>query len=240
MNSNPEIRQVQCELGTITYTLTRKSVKNINLRIKPEGSIQVSASPRVPASYIDDFIRRKQRFIVDALKKYAEHRKAAPPPREYVSGENFTILGRNLQLKVTEAKKENVTSDGIFIYLTVKDSENFRRREKLVNDWLMQQQISIFDEICRDIYQIFQKYNIPYPEIKIRRMTSRWGSCQPRKGIITLNSRLAEAPRNAIEYVVLHEFAHFIHPNHSRDFYSLVSLLMPDWKERKKELEHII
>ena len=77
---------------------------------------------------------------------------------------------------------------------------------------------------------------MPYPELKIRYMTARWGSCQPQKGIITLNSQLIEKPRRCMEYVVLHEFAHFIHPNHSKDFYTLVESLMPDWKERKWEL----
>ena len=71
-------------------------------------------------------------------------------------------------------------------------------------------------------------------------MTSRWGSCQTVKGIITLNSKLIEKPLRCIEYVVLHEFAHFIHPNHSKEFYDFVASLMPDWKERKIELEKIV
>jgi predicted metal-dependent hydrolase len=88
-----------------------------------------------------------------------------------------------------------------------------------------------------ETYQVFKQYGVPYPELKIRYMTSCWGSCRPKSGIITLNSKLIEAPRCSIEYVVLHEFAHFIHPNHSRKFYDFVSMLMPDWKERKGELE---
>ena len=63
------------------------------------------------------------------------------------------------------------------------------------------------------------------------------GSCQPKRGIITLNSQLIKVPRNCIEYVVLHEFAHYIHPNHSRQFWDFVTMMMPDWKERKKELD---
>ena len=75
--------------------------------------------------------------------------------------------------------------------------------------------------------------------MKIRNMKSRWGSCQPQRGIITLNARMIAAPREAIEYVVVHEFAHFIHPNHSKEFYTLVEQLMPDWKTRKKMLQGI-
>jgi len=66
-----------------------------------------------------------------------------------------------------------------------------------------------------------------------------WGSCQPEKGVITLNSKLIAAPRNCIEYVVLHEFVHFIYSSHSKQFYEFVAMLMPDWKERKSELEKV-
>ncbi|WP_295094925.1 M48 family metallopeptidase [Ruminococcus sp.] len=68
-------------------------------------------------------------------------------------------------------------------------------------------------------------------------MTSRWGSCLPSKCIITLNKSLIEAPKCCIEYVVYHEFCHFIHPNHSKQFYSLLQIMLPDWKERKSLLE---
>jgi predicted metal-dependent hydrolase len=69
-------------------------------------------------------------------------------------------------------------------------------------------------------------------------MTSRWGSCQPKRGTITLNKRLIETPRSCIEYVVMHEFVHFRQPNHSKNFYDLLGVLMPDWNERKATLEN--
>jgi hypothetical protein len=94
----------------------------------------------------------------------------------------------------------------------------------------------VFDELIKETYARFQKYGVPYPQLKIRNMTSRWGSCQPQKGIITLNRQLLKYPRECIEYVVVHEFTHFIHPNHSKQFWDFVTMMMPDWKERKAEL----
>ena len=73
--------------------------------------------------------------------------------------------------------------------------------------------------------------------LTVRKMKKRWGSCQPQTKTITINSQLIEAPRFCIEYVMMHEFCHFIHPNHSKDFYTLLQVMMPDWKERKKMLE---
>ncbi len=103
--------------------------------------------------------------------------------------------------------------------------------------WLKQYQNMVFEKIMQEKYTLFQKYKVPYPKLRVRYMTSRWGSCQPKKGIITLNSQLITVPRNCIEYVVLHEFVHFIHPNHSRQFWNFVTMMMPDWKERRAELE---
>lgn len=238
MKSRIEMRRVTCERRVLEYKLTRKTVKNINLRIKPDGTIHVSANKAVPVGYIDDFVLMKQGFIIRALERFEENQKHVTPiQREYINGESFELLGKSLRLNVIEGKQEEVSTDGVFIFLTVKNKENQKRKEKLINDWLKNQQSETFEQICKETYQIFKKYDVPYPQLKIRYMTSRWGSCQTKRGIITLNSKLMEKPRNCIEYVVLHEFAHFIHPNHSRKFYDFVAMLMPDWKDRKKELE---
>lgn len=183
-----QLRKVICENSTIEYQLTRKKVKNINLRIKLDGNIYVSANTRVPVSYIDDFVRRKEEFILQALRKYE-------------------------QMRQNQSSKIELWKD--------VDKEVI---------------METFSQICRAIYPLFKDYQIPYPVIKIRNMTSRWGSCQTQKGIITLNTRLMDTSRRCIEYVILHELAHFIHPNHSKAFYGVVESLMPDWKERKKEL----
>ena len=238
MISNTEIRNVRCEQRVLEYQLTRKQVKNINLRVKPDGQVFVSASQNVPVEFIDNFVKEKQEYIIRALDKYEENRKYVSfAPRQYVSGESFDILGKSLRLKVIQGKQESVTTDGVFIFLTLRNKENQKRKENLMNNWLKEMQTGTFNQISREIYQIFKKYDVEYPIVKVRYMTSRWGSCQPKRGVITLNSKLIEAPRNCIEYVVLHEFTHFIHPNHSKKFYDFVAMLMPDWKERKMELE---
>jgi len=240
MATNTQQRQVLCETGVILYQLTRKKVKNVNLRIKQDGSVLVSANSRVPVSFIDDFIRQKQEFILSALAKYEKQREEHQEiPKKYVSGENYVLLGKNLRLKVEESEREAVYTDGVYIYLQVRDKDNFRHKEMMMAKWLKEYQMNVFQELVLQAYEMFRKYNVPYPTLKVRMMKSRWGSCQPQKGIITLNSRLIEAPRSSIEYVVLHEFAHFIHPNHSKQFWGFVTMMMPDWKERKKGLEII-
>lgn len=238
MRLNPEQRVVHCEDGDISYLLTRKPVKNVNLRIKPEGEVLVSANNSVPTDFIDAFIEKKQRYIFSVLSRYEEKKKLFQAvPKRYVSGESYDLLGKSLRLKVEANKEENVYTDGVYIFLKVKDKDDFRHKEIMMSKWLKQYQTTVFEELLQEKYLLFEKYGVTYPTLKIRNMTSRWGSCQPKKGIITLNSKLIEAPRNCIEYVILHELVHFIHPNHSRQFWDFVAMMMPDWKERKEELE---
>lgn len=238
MRLNPEQRVVHCEDGDISYLLTRKPVKNVNLRIKPEGEVLVSANNSVPTDFIDAFIEKKQRYIFSVLSRYEEKKKLFQAvPKRYVSGESYDLLGKSLRLKVEANKEENVYTDGVYIFLKVKDKDDFRHKEIMMSKWLKQYQTTVFEELLQKKYLLFEKYGVTYPTLKIRNMTSRWGSCQPKKGIITLNSKLIEAPRNCIEYVILHELVHFIHPNHSRQFWDFVAMMMPDWKERKEELE---
>lgn len=241
MMSETESREIFLGQRIIQYQLIRKPVKNINLRIRPDGSIFVSADYEVPLECIEDFIKKKQQYIfstLDECKKKQEftfHKK-----RRYVSGENYDILGRSLRLMVLEGKPESVSADGVFVYLTVSRKEDYARKEQLMNAWMSSLQAEIFDRICKETYQIFRKYGVPYPLLRTRYMVAKWGSCQPEKGIITLNSKLIEAPRNCIEYVILHEFVHFIYPNHSAEFYDMMTVLMPDWKDRKNELERML
>ena len=81
MDTNTELRKVECEQRILEYLLTRKQVKNINLRVKSEGKVYVSANQNVPVEYIDDFIKSKQTYIIRALEKYEERRKN----REYIT-----------------------------------------------------------------------------------------------------------------------------------------------------------
>lgn len=240
MGSNVEQRTVHCENADISYLLTRKPVKNVNLRIKPDGKILVSAGSHVPVKFIDGFIAEKQNSILEALARYEKKRDLAQDsPKRYEDGERYALLGRSLVLKVEESGEETVYTDGVYLFLDVKNKDNFRRKEILISRWFKQCQEEVFGELIEEKYAQLQKYGIPYPEWKVRNMKSRWGSCQTEKGVITLNSQLIAAPRTCIEYVVLHELVHFLYPNHSRQFWDFVAKMMPDWKERRKALKDV-
>ena len=230
-------RKVMFDEKEIVYHLEQKPVKNLNLRIRKDGSVYVSANDSVPVDKVDEFVVSKGAYILSALQRFQELAQYRPQAKQYISGETFCILGRGLRLKVVEGPKNAIHSDGVYIFLQVKDTTDVKNKERIVVRFLDQQCKDQFGEIMAEIYPLFQKYGVAQPTLRIRDMDTRWGSCLSKKGIITLNKRLLEAPRSCIEYVVMHEFCHFIHPNHSKQFYGFLAMLVPDWKERKVVLD---
>lgn len=180
------IRQVNYNGTLIEYTLERKKVKNINLRIKSNMTVYVSANRRVSMKYIDDFVISKGDFILKAIDEFKN------------------------------------TSD---ISLTPKFSE------KSFIDFV----VSEYDRI----YELFKRYNIIKPVLKLKKMKSRWGSCNYVKGIIALSTNLIYCTEEQITYVIVHEYAHLLVHNHSSDFYKIVENFSPDYKRIRKEMNKI-
>lgn len=230
-------RSIIVENRELCYQLERKHVKNLNLRIRNDGSVFVSANDMVPCKEIDLFVQSKASYILKTIDHFKEMAQYKPQPKQYVSGETFYIQGRGLRLQVSQAKKDMISSDGVNISLEVKDINDVDKKRRIVTRFLDQECKAVFREVMEDLYPLVKKYGIEKPTLRVRDMETRWGSCLMKKGIITLNKHLLEAPRNCIEYVVMHELCHLMHPNHSKQFYAFLSMLMPDWKERKQFLD---
>jgi len=218
----------------LAYTLERKNVKNLNLRIYPDGSVRVSANRRVPIREIEAFLIGHEDFIRRAHSKFQERPQAKP--LEYVTGETIRYLGQTLTLRVVPAEKDRAYIQEGRLILELRATENAALRERLLNRFWDRECWALFPEILRECYPLFEELGVPYPALRIRSMKSRWGSCLPTKGIITLSKQLLAAPRECIEYVVVHEYCHFLHPNHGKGFYALLADRLPDWKERKMVL----
>lgn len=232
-----ETRKVQTDCSEIVFTFERKNIKNINLRIRHNGKIYVSAPESVPKAVVDNFVISKSEYIRNAIDNF-EKNDTPKSEIKYISGENVTFLGKNMRINIVKDSHEYVSCDGIYVYIHVKRPDYYNRKKNLFNNWLDEQCSHVFNEIMQDVHKKFIPYGVEYPKLKLRSMTSRWGSCLPNKGIITLNKRLIKAPKNCIEYVVYHEFCHFVHPNHSKQFYSLLQVMLPNWKESKRLLEN--
>lgn len=221
----------------IHYELQRKKVKNVNLRIRADGSVSVSASRGVPEEKIEEFLLEKADFILHALDRFEEERKKMPAPARYEEGERFPLFGQNLILHLLKGTKNSAAQDRTTLTLTVTKPDDFELKKRTLEKYTDQRCKETVTEICETVYPRFAARGVPYPALRFRRMTSRWGSCRPKAGILTFNKRLAACPIPCIEYVVMHEFTHFLHPDHSARFWEELASFMPDWKERKQALD---
>ena len=122
--------------------------------------------------------------------------------------------------------------------MVVPRGTTFEAKHKLMQSYWRNLGEKVFVHWAKVVYQRFHKQGIdvPMPIIKQQRMKSRWGSCTPAKQLIKMNTRLLEGPQAYIEYVMIHEFAHFKYLDHSKNFHNLVAQFLPDWKARKKSL----
>lgn len=225
----------------IEFTLLRKNVKNVNLNIKPDMSIEVSANDKVPIPFIKDFVKSKGAWILKNIQVFEQVQPLRSIEREYVSGESFRYLGRQYRLRVRKTdEEESVKLFRGFIYLYVKDERHFERKEKLMREWYREKARNAFQESLEKMFPLVHKYGVEKPDIDIRAMKARWGSALIDQNRILLNTDLIKAPKYCIDYVILHELIHFKYNDHSARFYDMLYTLMPDWEKRKAILDEEI
>lgn len=221
---NVEKKVVQCKKYPIQYTLVMKKVKNINMRIEKNGDIVVSANPFIPMEKIDEFVTEKVNWIVKHQEQVRQRQSQV-----LMEKDAMMLFGKKYKIKTSTGKFNHVSYDEDTILITKKEGAS---EEKLLQNFLDKLCKDVFLDIAHITYKGLRDYQLAFPTIKIRTMTTRWGSCIPAKQQITLNRRLIHYPIEFIEYVVLHEFVHFIQPNHSKAFYHIVENHMPDYRAR--------
>lgn len=219
---------------TLTYTLTRKKVKNINLRIRSDGSVHISAAPRVPIDQIEKFLQKNAAFILHVIDEMEKRRKQMPF-LTLQDGDTIYLAGKAYVLDVRLGLHNTIRRNGNTVYMEVIENTP-AIRQQLYHTLLQQEGKRLFPGSAIRMVSKLSDYPIEMPSLRQRIMRSRWGSCMPYKGIITMNTYLAIMPERIIDHVMLHELCHLIHPNHSRHFYNVMTMIMPDWKERKAML----
>ena len=216
-----------------TIIVKRKNVKNIYLKVTPNLEVILTVPYEIKEEFLNKFIEKKRDWIEKKLAFFASNLNIK---KEYVSGENFEYLGKNFILKVIESKEELVKIDGNYCFLYVKEKNNFKKKQKIIENWYRKEAKKLFQEIVNKYVKIVDKKP---SKITIRKMKTRWGSCNFSTSHITLNLELIKKSTECIEYVIFHELAHLIYPNHSKQFYNYLAIYMPDWKKRREKLNSI-
>ena len=212
------------------YEVERKKVKNINLRIYPDRRIYISAPMNLDSGYIENFIKSKKNWIEEIQKKLDKIPKAEE--LQYVTGEKLYYLGKIYELEVVLSNENRVFLHEEKMILKIKE-DTFELKKNVISRWYFEKAKILFKDVMEKYLKLL---NEEIDHLSVKKMKSRWGSCNHRKKYINLNVELVKKPLVCIEYVALHEIAHLRHPNHSKDFYYHIERYMPDYRQREKLL----
>lgn len=222
----------------IVFNLRRQPsrvVPRIAIHVEPDGRVQVDAPSVAALTEVLAAVRKRARWICQHVRA-ANERMDQVLRREYVSGESLHYMGRRYRLKVIVDSAASVEARmrGAFITVAVQQHDSVKIRSVL-DVWYRQRARDVFAQRLPVIAGPLQWVH-ELPLVRLQFMKRQWGSCSPL-GRITLNPWLVSAPREAIDYVLLHEVCHLKHHNHSRAFYATLDRHMPNWQKIKERLD---
>ncbi len=207
--------------------------ETIDLRIFPEGNIQITVPKNTSMEKVIEKVKPKSKWILQQQRTFELFRPFAKE-RLYIPGETHLYLGRQYKLVInkTEQNKTNINlGKGLFTITTKNDNI-----ELIIQKFYKSKADIIFKELLDQLLSRFPQFNTYDIRLTHRFMKKRWGSCS-MNGNILLNTELIKANKACIEYVILHELCHLIHPNHSKDFYRILTEVLPSWEKIKLNLE---
>lgn len=231
-------QQIQYGTTTIEYQLTFAQRKTLGISVHPDCSVRVVAPVGSTQEAIEAKLKQRSAWIVKQQQQFERYLPLLPP-RQYVSGETHLYLGKQYRLKVEEAPTPAVKlTRGRFYIYTANGKDRATISDQL-EGWYRTKAHTLFAEQLAACLQKVAIVGITAtPELRIRTMQKRWGSCT-EAGVITLNLKLIQAPKALIDYVILHELCHLQEHNHSTAYYRLLDRVLPDWQARREELNQV-
>jgi predicted metal-dependent hydrolase len=220
--------------GGFLAQLSFDRFRTLRIRVGRGGEVRVRAPLGISRQTVLDHLASRADWIATHLTRLAA--RPAPLAPVYREGAALRHLGRSFRLRfaIDRAGPPAIEGDDLVLRFSRPPGEESVRR--VVESWRLSQSRETFTRIVRALLPRFDALGVRRPAgLKVRVMTSRWGSCT-RAGIITLNRRLLEAPPELIEYVAAHELCHLRHMGHDKRFYALLAAVLPDWKARREAL----
>jgi predicted metal-dependent hydrolase len=224
----------------IRFSLRRKvtgPATRIAIHVDPDGGVLVDAPEDASLAAVLAAVKKRSRWISQHLELVHE-RMGFVLPREYVSGETLHYLGRRYRLKVliNEPTTIKARMRGRFIEVTVPTKAPALIQEVL-DKWYRNRANEVFADRL-SVVALPLRWVKQLPQTRLQFMKVQWGSCSPT-GRLTLNPLLVKAPRECIDYVLLHELCHLLHHNHSKQFYKTLDRHMPQWPSIKERLDNM-
>ncbi len=228
-----EIRRVFLGEEELVFSFEAKRVKNYNLRVHADGSVFVSAPARASQKDVAHFVLTHADFIRRAQKRQATRSQAKTP---ICDGGTVFYRGERYMLRVSEGKGEITFSNAEMCLPLPKGA----LLEKTFQTKIFRLFYPVLLDACRERERSLSLYGIPFAkEIKLRHMKSMWGNCRHVSGVLTFSTMLSAVSPALLDYVICHEYAHLVHPDHSAAFYALLARICPDYKEKRAALKKI-
>jgi predicted metal-dependent hydrolase len=219
----------------IPYRLHLSQRKRLRVVVRPDLTVAVFAPMSAKDQDVRSALSRKAHLIARAIDKFDSY-QPLPSPRRFLSGESLSYLGRQYRLKVEKGSRQSAKLMGRFLWVWIEEKSDVQRIKRSVMSWYRNRAHDTFSRLMEKSYAVASRHGVPQPQMVIRSMRTRWGSCSP-SGRVILNLNLVQAPVHCIEYVIMHEICHLKYHNHSKAFYSLLSRCQPDWRRRKEALD---
>lgn len=214
--------------------LTRKNVRNLRLRITERGEFHLSIPWRASMSMARDFLHEQAAWISRQQERFARRQAAQP---RLVDGETVAWWGQDVPLKVVEDPRPRARATAEVgagaIVLRLPVGALLEKRQRAL-DKLRKTSLEI--RLAPVLAKWAEAFETEPGPVRIRRMKSRWGSCNPRTRALTFNLELSAKDPKYLDYVVAHEFTHYFHPNHGPEFHALLSAKLPQERQLHRAL----
>ena len=226
------------EVGNLIIDVVRKNIKNLHLAVyPPTGRVRIAA----PLTVNDDAIRL---FIVSKISWIKKHQSKfngqdRESEREFISGESHYYQGQRYLLNVIyhDAKPRVELRNKTYLDLYVRLGSNQLQRQKILTEWYR-------SKLKEQIPDLINKWKyivgVEVDDWCIKKMKTRWGSCNRKNKRIWLNLELAKKPLHCLEYIIVHELTHLLERHHNDRFKGLMDNFMPSWRLYKNELNQLI
>lgn len=225
------------KIGNFEVTIVKKDIKNFHLSVLPPlGKVRVAVPNKTDNEAIRLFILSKTPWIKKQIKKFKDQERESQ--REFISGESHYFKGQRyiLNVKYHNSSPKIVIRNKTNIDFYIKKGLSREKREEAFYKWYRNELISILSEI---IIKWENKLGVKTNEHKVKKMKTKWGTCNQKNKRIWLNVELIKKPLIHLEYVVLHELVHLIERTHNEVFLFYMDNHMPQWRTYREELNSL-
>jgi len=234
-----ELRQIDYGSHKIVFAVDRRDRRTLEIAVEPDLSVAIAAPECAASEDIDAKVKKRAAWI---LKQQAFFRQFLPrtPERHFIAGETHLYLGRQYRLKVRPGLIDRVRFFRGYIDIETIRPKTTPHIRDMVQAWYRERAKIKFEDRLQLNRERFASPDAVNPKVLVvRKLSQRWGSMSSA-GRLVLNTRLIEAPVDAIDYVITHELCHMIYPHHGPVFFDLLAEVMPDWESRKEKLERLM